>query len=229
MNNEVDMKKLILFACLALPTGPIAAATMERGTLPKGLKWETNDSDPIFASPNAKKGGLYRDSVLSFPLTLRTVGPDSNGAFRSYLLDNQMDLTHLHPNTGNILPGLATHWAYGKDRKTPATRYSPPICTGCRPKAVIGYPDPAHVSTSYIERQNLTVRMQVRRFTRLTNAHSKKLRNLECALALHYMHYNFARVHATIQTTPAVKAGVAGHIWSIEEIVGLLERAEKSN
>lgn len=98
---------------------------IEKAELPKNIKWQTNDSDPVFASPQAKKGGTMRLYLTSFPLTLRTVGPDSNGSFRSDLLDNQMDLLHLHPNTGSILPGLATHWAAGKDQKTLYLKLNP--------------------------------------------------------------------------------------------------------
>jgi hypothetical protein len=112
-------------------------------------------------------------------------------------------------------------------------RYSPAHCTGARKQTITGRPDPAHISTSYVERQNLTVRMQLRRFTRLTNAFSKKLDNYRVALALHYMHYNFARVHQTLRVTPAMEASVADHVWSIEEILRLLDtepqRTEGSN
>src|SRR5882724_5783511 len=89
---------------------------------------------------------------------------------------------------------------------------------------VTGYPDPAHVSTSYIERANLTMRMGMRRFTRLTNAFSKKIENHAAAVALHFMHYNFCRVHQTLKRTPAMAAGVADHAWSIAEVVALLDR-----
>jgi IS1 family transposase len=104
-----------------------------------------------------------------------------------------------------------------------AGRYSPPKCNGCRRERVNGNPDPLHVSTSYVERQNLTMRMSMRRFTRLTNAFSKKVENLEHAVALHFLHYNFARIHQTLRVTPAMEAGIADHVWSIEEIVGLLD------
>ncbi|MGC1908929.1 MAG: IS1 family transposase, partial [Candidatus Dormiibacterota bacterium] len=87
-------------------------------------------------------------------------------------------------------------------------------------------PDPKHVSTSYVERQNLTMRMGMRRFTRLTNGFSKKAENLAAAVSLHFMHYNFARAHKTLANpyprTPAMAAGVTDHVWSVEEIVGLL-------
>jgi hypothetical protein len=104
-----------------------------------------------------------------------------------------------------------------------ATRYSPAECCGARRLKITGNPDLAHVSTSFAERQNLTMRMQLRRFTRLTNAFSKKVQNLEAAVALHFMFYNFARIHQTLRVTPAMQAGVADHVWTIEEIIGLLD------
>ena len=80
----------------------------------------------------------------------------------------------------------------------------------------------AHVSTSYTERQNLTMRMSMHRFTRLTNAFSKKIENHEAAIALHFMHYNFCRIHQTLRVTPAMEAGIADHVWSLEEVITLL-------
>lgn len=117
------------------------------------------------------------------------------------------------------------HKIYGTEPANEA-RYSPAKCIGCEREAVLGRPDPEHISTSYIERQNLTMRMSMRRFTRLTNAFSKKIENHSAAVALYMMHYNFGRKHQTLGTTPAVKAGIADHIWSVEEIVGLLEASE---
>lgn len=86
--------------------------------LPKNIKWITNEDDPIFASEKAVRGGMFKEYMLSFPMTLRTVGPDSNGAFRNYILSNQLSLLELHPNTRNWIPSIATHWAYDKDNKT---------------------------------------------------------------------------------------------------------------
>ena len=103
------------------------------------------------------------------------------------------------------------------------TRYSPGECCGVKKGKVAGNPNPKHVSTSYVERQNLTMRMQMRRFTRLTNAFSKKVDNLKHAVSLHFMYYNFARVHQTLRVTPAMEAGISDHVWSLEEIVGLLD------
>jgi hypothetical protein len=105
--------------------------------------------------------------------------------------------------------------------QTDQRRYSPAECTGIEKIRIEGSPDVSHVSTSYVERQNLTMRMSMRRFTRLTNGFSKKIENLECAVALHFMNYNFARVHKTLRVTPAMEAGVADHIWKLEEIIGL--------
>ncbi|MBX9655251.1 IS1 family transposase [bacterium] len=110
---------------------------------------------------------------------------------------------------------------YGEARDGQA-RYSPAVCTGCKKSKVTGRPDPEHVSTSYVERQNLTMRMSMRRFTRLTNGFSKKVENLEHAIAIHFMHYNFVRIHQTLRITPAMKAGVADHKWDIEELVSLM-------
>lgn len=103
----------------------------------------------------------------------------------------------------------------------PETRYSPAKCIGCDMKVVSGRPDPEHLSTSYVERQNLTMRMSMRRFTRLTNAFSKKVKNHAAAVALHFIHCNFARIHKTLRITPAMAAGISDHVWSYEEIAGL--------
>lgn len=100
-------------------------------------------------------------------------------------------------------------------------RYSPAKCLGAIPQAITGYPDPEHISTSYVERQNLTMRMSMRRFTRLTNGFSKKLENHIAAISLHYMHYNFGRIHKTLRCTPAMEAGIADHIWTPPEIARL--------
>ena len=101
----------------------------------------------------------------------------------------------------------------------PDTRYSPAVCIGCDMKVVSGDPNPKHVSTSYVERQNLTMRMGMRRFTRLTNAFSKKVENHCAMVAIHFMYYNFGRIHKTLRVTPAMQAGLADRVWSLEEIV----------
>ena len=102
------------------------------------------------------------------------------------------------------------------------SRYSPATCIGCDMKVVSGDPDPKHVSTSYVERQNLTMRMSMRRFTRLTNGFSKKIENHAHQIALYFFHYNFCRVHKTLRVTPAMEAGLTDHVWTLEELCGLL-------
>jgi IS1 family transposase len=103
-----------------------------------------------------------------------------------------------------------------------AGRYSPAVCIGCVKKEVIGAPDAEHISTSYVERANLSMRMGMRRFTRLTNGFSKKLTNHMAAIALYFMWYNFGRVHQTLRVTPAMEAGITDRVWTVEEIVALL-------
>lgn len=107
---------------------------------------------------------------------------------------------------------------YGSDAENDS-RYSPPDVIECRPIEITGKPDPKHISTSFVERQNLTMRMGMRRFTRLTNAFSKKVENHAAMVAIHFMYYNFARIHKTLRVTPAMEAGLADHVWSLEEIV----------
>jgi IS1 family transposase len=105
---------------------------------------------------------------------------------------------------------------------TNEVRYSPAQCMGARKAVISGTPDREHVSTSHTERQNLTMRMSMRRFTRLSNGFSKKLENHEHAVALYFMYYNFARVHQTLRVTPAMEAGISDHVWTLEEIASLL-------
>ena len=109
------------------------------------------------------------------------------------------------------------------DTKSPAEiRYSPAQCMGARKAVISGHPVYQHISTSHTERQNLSMRMGMRRFTRLTNAFSKKLENHEHAVALYFMYYNFARIHQTLRVTPAMEAGLSDHVWSLEEIISLI-------
>jgi hypothetical protein len=108
-------------------------------------------------------------------------------------------------------------------------RYSPAECTGIRKTRVEGKPDPAHISTSYVERQNLTMRMHMRRFTRLTNAFSKKVENHAYAVALHCTFYNFVRIHKSLRVTPAMAAGLTDRLWAMSDIVALLEAQEAAD
>jgi hypothetical protein len=154
-------------------------------------------------------------------------------------LANSVQLTtdghHVYLNA--VKRAFREHWIdyamlqklYDDPTKADERRYSPAVCTGAKVEHIEGNPDPDKISTSYVERQNLTMRMGMRRFTRLTNAFSKKVENLAHAVSLHFMHYNFARPHSALAdpypTTPAMAAGVADHVWSLEEIAGLLDQS----
>ncbi len=118
MNKSIPI--LMIVFVFFLPSLTIAASE-----LPADIEWLTNDSDPVFASPEAQKGGTFHETILSFPLTFRVIGPDSNSSFRSAILDNQLGLIGIHPNTENIIPEIATHWAFGKDKKTMFFRLNP--------------------------------------------------------------------------------------------------------
>jgi IS1 family transposase len=112
---------------------------------------------------------------------------------------------------------------FGHDAAPTEARYSPALFVATEKIPVLGNPDEDHISTSYVERQNLTMRMGMRRFTRLTNGFSKKIENHEAAVALHFMHYNFARIHQTLRVTPAMQAGITDHVWSFAEIIALAD------
>ena len=103
------------------------------------------------------------------------------------------------------------------------SRYSPPEVIACVATPISGNPDPRHISTSYVERSNLTMRMSMRRFTRLTNAFSKKLENLKHSVEVNFMYYNYCRIHQTLRVTPAMEAGLADHVWEVEELIDLLD------
>ena len=116
---------------------------------------------------------------------------------------------------------------FGQEGTTIGTgRYSPPQCIGAEKQIISGTPDPKHISTSFVERQNLNMRMSMRRFTRLTNAFSKKFENHAHSVAIHFMHYNFVRIHQTTRVTPAMAAGVTDKLWGLEDMVGVLEEWE---
>ena len=106
-------------------------------------------------------------------------------------------------------------------------RYSPAKCLGARPRVIVGDPDPAHINTSYVERQNLSARMMMRRYTRLTNAFSKKFEHHAAAVALNYFAYNFIRIHRSLRCSPAMAAGVTNHLWEVADLVALWESEER--
>ena len=167
------------------------------------------------------------------------VGERNSAAARDFIGDlacrlaNRIQLT----SDGNQLYIKAVERAFGGDidyavlekiyGQTPEgqRRYSPPECIGTVKKRINGWPEKKHVSTSYVERQNLTMRMHMRRFTRLTNAFSKKLENHAYAVSLHFMYYNFCRIHQTLRVTPAMEAGVDDHVWSLEEVIEMADTA----
>lgn len=167
------------------------------------------------------------------------IGPRDSGVAYDFMQDlagrlaNRVQLT-----TDGLKAYLeATEAAFGSDidfaqlvkiygepaNKGPERKYSPENFCGTKVTTVTGDPDAKHISTSYVERQNLTMRMSMRRFTRLTNGFSKKLENLGHAVALHFMYYNFARIHQTLRVTPAMEAGVSDHVWELEEIAALAD------
>jgi hypothetical protein len=117
---------------------------------------------------------------------------------------------------------------YGHPPSSPeaSRRYSPSECVGTRTHNVTGNPDPEHISTAYVERQNLTMRMAIRRFTRLTNTFSKKVENHAHSVAIHFMHYNFVRIHQSLRVTPAMAAGVTKTLWSLTDMVSVIEEWE---
>jgi len=115
---------------------------------------------------------------------------------------------------------------YGKAQEGSETRYSPAVCLGTKRNIIHGDPDPEHISTPYVERRNLSMRMGIRRFTRLANAFSKKLENHVHALSIYFMHYNLVRIHQTLRCTPAMEAGVTDRLWSLEDMVGIVDEWE---
>ena len=130
---------------------------------------------------------------------------------------------------GTMVDYAVLHKVYGPgglSETRQEARYSPATCIGCEKHVKTGNPDENHINTSFVERQNLTMRMRMRRFTRLTNAFSKKIENHEHAVALHFFHYNFVRRHLTLRMSPALKAGVTDHMWTMEEMVAMIDRHE---
>ncbi|MBN8246170.1 MAG: IS1 family transposase [Verrucomicrobia bacterium] len=166
------------------------------------------------------------------------VGGRNGGDAYSFTLDLQSRLKHriqltsdahsAYPSAVERAFGTDVDYAqlvkiYGPAPEGPEIRYSTPEWLGSKKTVVTGDPDRRKISTSHVERQNLTVRMSSRRFTRLTNGFSKKLANHKAAVALHMVHYNFARVHMTLRCTPAMEAGIADHVWSMEDLAALME------
>ena len=166
------------------------------------------------------------------------VGPRNTGAVMEFIHDlasrlaNRVQLTTdghkpyleaVESAFGSEIDYATLVKIYGGTSKKEQTRYSPAECIGCEQHWIAGTPKKKDISTSYIERQNLTMRMSMRRFTRLTNGFSKKIENHAHAIALHYMFYNFCRIHKSLRVTPAMAAGVTSKLWEIEDILRVLD------
>jgi IS1 family transposase len=190
--------------------------------------WTALDSDSkLLISYHVGDRGLDDARVfmgdLAGRLATRTqLSTDAHGAYLSAVLESFPYFGSAGVNYGQL---LKVYGPSGNDNSA-ETRYSPGRLIRVEKRAVWGVPDEKHISTSHVERMNLSIRMGLRRYTRLTNGHSKKIQNHVAALAIYFQFYNFARIHQTIRVTPAMKAGIADHVWDVEEIVGLLERAE---
>lgn len=143
----------------------------------------------------------------------------STDGHRAYLMAVRAAWNHAPIDYGMLIKIYGDSTAEG--------RYSPGECIGTEREAVLGNPVVANICTSHAERQNLTMRMQMRRFTRLTNGFSKKIENHRLAVALHFVHYNFCRIHQSLRITPAMAAGLTDHVWEMSELIGLLESEEQ--
>lgn len=220
----------------------------------RNLRTTRVEADEIWAFVGAKaknatkegQGDIWTWTALDADSKLMVtwlVGQRSGEAANAFMMDLASRLSNRIQLTTDALPQYtaAVERAFGyhgvdysqvqKEFKAQghAGRYSPPVCIGCKAEPVLGSPEMALASTSYVERQNLTMRMQIRRFTRLTNAFSKKAENHAHAVSLHFMVYNFCKAHGTltkaaggIHTSPAMAAGLTGHVWTIEELIALL-------
>lgn len=215
----------------------------------RGLKVKRLQCDEIWAFVGAKKKnvsleqkaqgwgdvwtwtGIDADTKLCVSYLVGTRDRDSAFAFILDCAERIVgrpqlttDALKLYPDAveevfGSNVDYAQLHKIYGAPTEEEYRRYSPARCIGCDMKTVMGDPDPKHVSTSYVERSNLSMRMGMRRFTRLTNGFSKKLDNHGHAVALYFLHYNFCRVHKTLRVTPAMEAGLTDHVWEIDELI----------
>lgn len=168
-------------------------------------------------------GARDTDAAMTFVTDLR-----SRLANRIQLTSDghQPYLTAVDTVFGDDIDFAMLHKIYGSDHAKGEKRYSPAKCIGAQKRVIIGEPDAKHINTSYVERANLTMRMHMRRFTRLTNAFSKKMENHAATIALHSMYYNFVRIHQTLKMSPAMAAGVTDKLWEVSDVVQLLEDFE---
>ena len=196
----------------------------------KKLRWVTRQDDPRRVGDQWTFVALDADTKL-VPAYL--VGKRNRACAHAFMADLSHRLSNRVQLSSDALASYvdAVERAFGADvdygqtvkyfeaEPIGAGRYSPPRVTGEERTVIVGAPDHAHISTSLVERQNLTMRMSMRRFTRLTNGFSKKIENMQAAVALHFAHYNFVRLHRTIKTTPAMAAGVTSGLWTMEQLV----------
>jgi IS1 family transposase len=166
---------------------------------PFSARWFMRDRERIVTHPQ-----LTTDGHAMYPAAIASAFTNKT------TFENEVDYAQLVKVYGNPRDG--------------EVRYSPGNMIGTMKEVIRGNPDPMHISTSFVERQNLSMRMGMRRFTRLTNAFSKKVENHVYAIALYFMHYNFVRIHGTLRVTPAMASGLSDHVWSIEELIALLDR-----
>lgn len=206
----------------------------------KKQRWLTSNDDPTQVGDMWTFVAIDADSKL---VPTYRVGKRNLPTATAFLCDLSSRLTNRIQLSSDAMNAYveATEQAFGENidyaqivkvyeaEPTGPGRYSPPRVVNTEKSYFVGTPDPAHVSTSFVERQNLTMRMQMRRFTRLTNAFSKKVENLRAAVGLHFAHYNFVRVHSSLRVTPAMAAGVANEIWSMEELVDRSASASMAN
>lgn len=220
----------------------------------RGIRPKRIQTDELWSYVGSKqrnvpqsKRGEYGDAWVWVALDSDTklcvsflVGPRNQGACHEFMQDVaertvgrfQLSTDGLNLYPAAIEDALGGRVDYGQlvkqygheTERVGERRYSPAVCLGAERITVSGDPDPEHISTSHVERQNLTIRMSCRRFTRLTNAFSKKLENHWAAVALHFMYYNWCRIHGSLRITPAMAAGIARHPWSVAELVRLLDR-----
>lgn len=183
--------------------------------------WVAIDPDtkliPVWFTGNRTTMDAYRFLRNLSPRLANRVQVSTDG-HRAYALAMKGAFHGAPVDYGTCVKIYAEPWGEGK--------YSPGVVTGTKREIVFGAPLRDEISTSHAERQNLTMRMQMRRFTRLTNGFSKKLENHRLGVALHFVHYNFARIHSSLRITPAMAAGLTDHVWELSEIVGLLEAQE---
>jgi IS1 family transposase len=199
----------------------------KRGTLGYGDVWTWTALDPdskllvswLVGERTMDAAMLFMADVASRLGTRPQITTDGNMAYRDAIeaaFGSEADYAQLLKQYG-VMPS--------DDGSMTARRYSPNVVTSVETRVIAGNPDPDHISTSHVERSNLTIRMQNRRFTRLTNAFSKRIDNHAWSVALFMLHYNFARPHRSLgkNVTPAMAAGIADHVWTLEEIAGLLD------